>query len=70
MGALILPPVPAYVDPYGPTIGIGLGVSAQAQEENRPLYLVNDGWRHRPFHRGFGHYYDTLRTVHRVDEAA
>jgi len=53
---LILPPVPAYVDPYGPSIGIGFGMSAQARDENRPLYLMNSGGQHRHFHRGVGRY--------------
>lgn len=53
---LILPPVPAYVDPYGPSIGIGFGMNAQTQEGNRPLYLMNDGWHQHHFHRGFGYY--------------
>jgi hypothetical protein len=54
---LILPPVPVYVDPYGPSIGIGFGTSTQRSDADHPLYLMNDGWHHHHFNHGFGHYY-------------
>jgi len=48
---LILPPPPPDVAPYyGPGIGVGFGMSANASPDNHPIYLDIDRGRH--FHRG------------------
>lgn len=58
---LILPPVPMYAEPTGPTIGIGLGVRAESAQIDHPVYLMSRGHGggghfHRHFVGGVGYY--------------
>jgi len=54
---LILPPPPPYVEPYGPTIGLGFGMSADAgaSRTDHPIYLDvhGRGGHFHHFHREF-----------------
>src|SRR5207248_10060294 len=50
---LILPPPLPYVGPYGPTIGLGFGMRADATSDDHPIYLANESRRFHHVHRAF-----------------